>query len=134
MSARKTTGFPRGMVQARRRLDRWRKTRTAGLPIPKSLWAVAVKLARRHGVCPTSRALGLEYNKLKGLSQFVEHTQKASPSAAFVELITPQPAGVSPYRIELEGPRGGRMKIELPIASADLLLGFCRVVWGARAT
>jgi len=133
MSARKTAGFPRGMVQARRRLDRWRKTRTAGVPIPKRLWAVAVKLARRHGVCPTSRALGLEYNKLKELLQSAGHTAKGSPSAAFVELIGTQPAGVSPWRIELEGARGGRMKIELPIASAELVLGLCRVVVSGAA-
>ncbi len=134
MSARKTTGLPGRMVQARRRLDRWRKTRTVGLPIPKSLWAVAVKLARRHGVCPTARALGLEYNKLKGLCESApHHTRQALPSAAFVELIAPQPAGVSPCRIELEGARGGRMKIELPMASAELVLGLCRVVVSGAA-
>ncbi len=97
----------------------WRETRTVGMPLPEKLWAAAEKLAQRHGVYPTARALGLEYNKLKRLSQSGGETQKA-----------PQPAGVSECRIELEGPRGGRMRIELSSASAEVVVGLCRVVWG----
>ncbi len=131
MSARNKTGFPVGMEQARRRLERWRETSTPGLALPERLWAVAVKLARRHGVYRTARALGLEYNKLKRLSQSAGHTQTASASPAFVELSVPRSAGESACRIELAGPRGGSMKIELSAtASAELVVGLCRVVWG----
>jgi len=134
MSARTTPVVSIGMEQTRRRLERWRETRTAGMPLPEKLWAAAAKLAQRHGVYPTARALGLEYNKLKRLSQSAGHTQKALPSPAFVELIAPQPAGGSECRIELEGPHGGRLKIELPaVASADWVVGLCRVVWGEAA-
>lgn len=101
--------------------------------MPEKLWAAAAKLARRHGVYPTARALNLEYNKLKRLSQSAGHRQKALPSPGFVELIAAQPAGVSPCRIELEGARGRKMKIELPGASAPLLVGLCRLVWGGAA-
>ena len=128
----KTAGVPIGMEQTRRRLEHWRATRAAGLPMPEKLWAAAAKLAQRHGVYPTARALGLEYNKLKRLSQSAG--PMAPPSPAFVQLIAPQPAGVSECRIEMEGPRGGRVKIELPaMASADLIVGLCRVVWGDAA-
>jgi len=130
MSARKTPVVSVGMEQTHRRLERWRETRTAGLPIPEKLWAAAAKLAQRHGVYPTARALGLEYNKLKRLSETGGETQRARPAPAFVELMAPQPAGVSECRIELEGPRGGRMRIELPMASAEVVVGLCRVVWG----
>jgi hypothetical protein len=134
MSTRKTPVVPVGMRQTRRRLERWRVTRRAGMPLPEKLWAAAAKLAQRHGVYPTARALGLEYNKLKRLSQSADLTQKALPSPAFVELIAPQPAGGSECRIEMEGPGGGRLKIELPaMASADLVVGLCRVVWGDAA-
>ena len=82
----------------------------------------------------TARALGLEYNKLKRLAQSTEPTRTALPSPAFVELIAPRPAGGSGCRIEMEGPEGGRLKIELPaMASADLVVGLCRVVWGDAA-
>jgi len=133
MSARKTIASPVGMEQARRRLARWRETRKVGSPMPESLWAVAVRLTRQHGVYRTARALGLEYNKLKRLAQSAGDTRKALPSPAFMELIAPQPTGVSECWIELEGPRGGRMKIELPIASAELVVGLCRVVWSGAA-
>lgn len=133
MTARKTRVVSMGMEQARRRLARWRETRTPGAPIPDSLWADAVRLTRRHGVHRTARVLGLEYNKLNRLSQATGHPQKAPPSPAFMELITAQPADVRACRIELEGPHGGTMKIELPIASAELVVGLCRVVWGGAA-
>lgn len=134
MSASKTPVVPIGMEQTRRRVERWRETRAIGSPMPEKLWAAAAKLAQRHGVYPTARALGLEYNKLKRLSQATDPTQKALPSPAFVELMAPQPAGVSECRIEMEGPRGGRLKIELPaMASTDLVVGLCRVVWGEAA-
>jgi hypothetical protein len=50
-----------------------------------------------------------------------------------VELIAAQPAGGSPCRIEMEGPGGGRMTIELPLASAELVVSLCRVVWNGAA-
>lgn len=134
MSARTTPIVSKGTEQTRRRLERWRETRTAGTPMPEKLWAAAAKLAQRHGVYPTARALGLEYNKLKRLSRSAGRPQKALPSPAFVELIAAQPAVVSECRIELEGPRGGRLKIELPaVASADWVVSVCRVVWGEAA-
>jgi len=129
MSARRTAVFPAGMEPVRQRLDRWRERRTPGSAMPESLWAMAVKVARRHGVYPTARALGLEYNKLKRLSQSADHTQGAGSSPTFVELIAPPPSGVSQCRIELEAVRGARMKIELPSASAELIVGVCRVLW-----
>jgi hypothetical protein len=121
------------MEQTRRRLERWREARTAGVRLPEELWAAAIKLARRHGVYPTARALGLEYNKLKRLAQSTGQPQKGLPAPTFVELIAAQPAGGSPCRIEMEGPGGGRMTIELPLASAELVVSLCRVVWNGAA-
>lgn len=135
MSARTTPIVSNGMERTRRRLERWRETRVASMPMPEKLWATAAKLAQRHGVYPTARALGLEYNKLKRLSHSAHPTQKALPAPGFVELIAPQPAaGVWQCRIELEGPRGGRLKFEFPAgASADWVVSVCRGVWGEAA-
>ena len=58
---------PINMQKVYRRLERWRNAHTGRLPIPKRLWAAAVKLAREHGVCPTAKVLRLEYGKLKRL-------------------------------------------------------------------
>lgn len=133
MNARTTPIVANDMEQTRRRLERWRETRTGGVRLPEELWAAAIKLARRHGVYLTARALGLEYNKLKRLSQSTGEPQKELPTPTFVELIAAQPAAGSQCRIEMEGPRGGRMRIELPLASADLVVSLCRVVWSGAA-
>ena len=94
MSARTTPIVSVGMERTRRRMERWRERRTVSMPMQEKLWAAAAKLAQRHGVYPTARALGLEYNKLKRLSQSVDPTHQALASPGFVELIAPQPAGV----------------------------------------
>ena len=133
MSTRATPIVGNRMEQTRRRLERWRETRTAGTPMPEKLWAAAARLTQRHGVYPTARALGLEYNKLKRLSESAGQPPKAQPSPTFVELIAAPPAGDSECRIEVEGPRGGKMKIELPMASADLVVSLCRLVWSGAA-
>ena len=133
MSARTTPMVANGMERARRRLERWRETRTAGMPMPEKLWVAAAKLAQRHGVYPTARALGLEYNKLKRLVQATDQPQQGLPTPAFVELIAALPPGVAECRIEVEGPRGGRMKIELPMANAELVVSLCRVVCSGAA-
>ena len=133
MSARTTAIVADGMEQTRRRLEGWRQTRTAGMRMPEKLWVAAAKLARRQGVYRTARALGLEYNKLKRLSQSTGAPQQGLATPTFVELMAAQPASGSQCRIEMEGPRGGRMKIELPLASAELVVGLCRVVWNGAA-
>jgi len=121
------------MEQTRRRLERWRKARTAGRPMPEKLWAAAIRLARRHGAYPTARALGLEYNKLKRLSQSTGQPQQGLAAPTFVELIAAPAVGGSECRIEMEGPGGGRMRIALPLASAEVLVSLCRMAWSGAA-
>ena len=90
--------------RVRRRLDEWRHTRAhPRSPIPKTVWARAVRLARRHGLAPTARVLRVDYTSLK---RHVEATQAAArPQPAFVEL-PPAPAReAGAYGIALTGPR-----------------------------
>jgi hypothetical protein len=101
--------------------------------MPKELWTAAVKVARRHGVYATARALGLEYNKLKRLAQSTGEPQTGRPTPTFVELIAAPPVAGAHCRIEMEGPSGGRMRIELPQASAEVVVSLCRVVWSGAA-
>jgi hypothetical protein len=122
-----------GMERARRRVERWRETRAAGMSMPENLWAIAAQLARRHGIYPTARVLGLEYNKLKRLSQQSNEAPKSPlslPPPTFVELMAPAAEAVC--RIELEGRAGSKLKIELPASSsAVLVMELCRVVCGS---
>ena len=51
-----------GLEQTRRRITRWRGTRThRGAPMPAVLWAAAIALARQHGLYTTARALRVDY-------------------------------------------------------------------------
>jgi hypothetical protein len=63
-----TKTSPREILRLRERLDEWRKGTGGGVALPEKLWASAGRLAQRHGVYTTARALGLGYNKLKRAS------------------------------------------------------------------
>src|SRR5207247_6741011 len=101
MSLLKTPVVPVKMEQARQQLDRWRSTRTHRSPIPEPLWAVAVQLARQHGIFATARALRLDYTRLKARVESAHRTsvvsskrsqrafRRAAPPA-FVELMAPR--------------------------------------------
>jgi hypothetical protein len=59
-----TTEQPRDLARMRQRLDDWRKVNARTVAFPAKLWTSAGRLAQRHGIYATARALGLEYNKL----------------------------------------------------------------------
>lgn len=125
MPALHTAAVPVEVERVRRRIERWRQARVPGAPIPPALWAAAAKAAQRHGVARTTRALGLDYKKLKSRVQ----AAAAVAPARFVELAPPTPP--APCRIEIEGPAGGRIKIELPAAAgAQLAIALCQSVGG----
>jgi hypothetical protein len=121
------TDVPVTMRKVYWRLERWRSQRTGRDPIPESLWAAAVKLAREHGVFRTSQVLHLEYGKLKRLLEASGSvTPPTAPRTAFLELMAP--AGLSECVIELAGPRG-KMRIQWKGTTAPDLAGLSRVLW-----
>ena len=128
MSASEPLEIPVGMRRICRRFERWRKGHQARLPIPEALWAEAAKAAREHGVFRASKALRLEYGKLKRMAG-------ASPSkelptiapATFLELMPPG-VDVAECLIELEGPRG-KMRVQWKGATAPDLAELSRVLW-----
>jgi hypothetical protein len=57
---------PLALERIRQRLERWRRTRAhPRAPIPESIWADAVALARQQGPYQTARALPIHYGALK---------------------------------------------------------------------
>ena len=77
---------PLRMERVRRRLERWRRTRAhPRSPIPKTLWAGAVAMARQHGLYQTARALGLDYGALKQHLEAADERRRTRPTPAFVE-------------------------------------------------
>jgi len=151
MRRTKTTyQHPARLEGTRRRFERWRATREGRACIPERLWALAVKAARRYGVSQASRVLRLDYYSLKkrveatGWSgEVVEggsgHAPERAPGAGFIELATPASAGIPPSIVpecclELEDPRGVKMRIHLKGASAPDLAALSRSFWISAAT
>ena len=119
-----------GLQQTRRRIARWRDTRThRGAPMPATLWAAAVALARQHGLYTTARTLRIDYGSLK--KRLHTAGRGRVPSPAFVELPTPaRPTGLGPCVIDLEASRGRRLRIEVTgVTMADLVM-LTQVAWG----
>jgi len=125
---------PSELPAVRRALAQWRQTRRLGARIPASLWASAVAVARREGVYRTARALHLEGRKLKQLVTGAEPTPRGTAVApTFVEVFTPPAAGVSACTIEMEAPRGGRLRVQMQGGRLPDLVALSRVVWGRQA-
>jgi len=119
-----------GLQQTRRRIARWRDTRThRGAPMPAPLWAVAVALARQHGLYTTARTLRIDYGSLK--KRLDTRPARRVPSPAFVELPTAAcPTGLGPCVIDLAASRGRRLRIEVTgVTMADLVM-LTQVAWG----
>ncbi len=117
------------LKQTRRRIARWRETRThRGAPMPAALWTAAIALARRHGLSTTARALRLDYGSLKRRRDGAGAGRVPSP--AFVELPTAPPPGLGPCVIDLEAPRGGRMRIEVTGVTVADLVTLTQGAWG----
>lgn len=70
-----------------RQLAEWRQAQSGRPRLPSDLWAAAAAQARRHGLSPVARTLGLSYPKLR---QWMSRKGPESPAApapgAFVEV------------------------------------------------
>lgn len=117
-----------GLEKTRRRITRWRETRThRGAPMPAALWAAAITLARQHGRYTTARALRIDYGALK--KRLDAAGAGRVPSPTFVELSAARPTGLGPCVIDLEAPRGRRMRIEVSGVTVADLVTLTQVAW-----
>jgi len=75
------------------------------------VWAGAVALAQRHGLCPVARALGLDYGVLKTkVARAGGQPKLIQP--AFLELPASRVTGTG-TTIEITAADGARMRIQL---------------------
>jgi hypothetical protein len=58
-------GEPAGYARLGRRIETWRRTRPKPRAMPEDLWEAAARLAEKHGINPTAKALRLQYYALK---------------------------------------------------------------------
>jgi hypothetical protein len=124
-------GIPADIQELSRQIEQWRSTRPHRMPMPEPLWTVAAKLARQYGVARVARFLRLDYYSLKERLQ-PERQQISLPgSPTFIELphrtATPAPE----CSIELEHPRGSKMRIHVKGALPDLA-ALTHAFWGMK--
>jgi hypothetical protein len=115
-----------------RQFEQWRRARQPGDRIPDRLWAAAVAVARIHGVYRTARILHLEGQPLKHRVTRASPGSDASTAPAFVELLAPPSPAGSECTVEVEGPRGGRLRVQFRSAPMVDLVALSRVVWSAE--
>ena len=150
MRSRKTRAIPARLEAGRRRFEQWRRTRKGHSRIPEPLWTSAAKLAGAYGLCRTARTLRLDYNALKKrINSADRHAWPGQKTArqkttqqktagqeaamAFVELAPPERACLPECIVELEHPRGAKMRIHLKGAEAPDLAALSRSFWGIDA-
>ena len=122
--------FPKDLAQARSGFEAWRQGRQGGRRIPQSLWALAVRLVRQHGISRTATALGLDYYSLK---KRVEAAAQEPPSRspAFVELPTPVVVGKQAL-FELDNGAGATRRVQLLGYDAADVEALARRFWDAQ--
>ena len=131
--------------EARRQLERWRRTRKRGTRIPAPLWAAAVEAAREHGVSRAASALRLDYY---GLKERLESPPLESPPLESLPLESaPEPSGheaangggfleiplfasAAPECVfELEDGHGSRLRVAVKGAALAEMEALARALW-----
>jgi len=130
MAARQRGELPKDLAQGRSQFQTWRASRKRGHRIPQTLWTLAIRLVKTHGVSRTASALGLDYYRLKKQAEKTA-VQPQSSSPAFVELPSPIIGGKQGV-FDLENGVGGRMRVQLMGYDAADVVALLRNFWNAE--
>jgi hypothetical protein len=113
------TAIPRDLLELSQRLEQWRNEQPPRSRLPESIWVAAVKMAQRHGLHRTTKALRLDYAGLK--KRMPASARSVCPvPPAFLELLAPVPVAVEPAEcvVEWESARG-RMRVAMKGVTPD---------------
>ena len=108
------------LKQVRDELTAWRAMPGKGQKIPEPVWRNAVHAAKRHGLNPVSKALGLDYSCLKRRvdERGKSRNRRLGLMPAFVE-VSPEPQSDDrACVVELEKCNGTRLRICAKAATA----------------
>ena len=111
--------LPPDLVRGQRRFQAWREQRKPGDPIPQALWAIAIRLAKAHGVSRTAAVLHLDYYRLKRRAGAAPASEPTPSGPAFVEL-TPPALVAKQCQFELDNGSGATMRVQLVGYDADI--------------
>jgi hypothetical protein len=102
------------------------------------LWAAAAKLARRDGIEATAQALDVDRpSPQKWTNRFEPAAKPRKPkrqrqarrepaAAAFVELLAGTTGAAASCLVEVESPRGAKLRLELKAIPTSALAGLIR--------
>ena len=137
--AQETARYRDDVEQVRRRWAEWRSTHAVRSRLPEELWAAAVELVQRDGIDATARVLDVDKPSLRkwagrlnpgppqptrGKSQLKE---RANALPAFVELLASGSGTGTSCLVEVESPRGAKLRLELKGIQASELAELIRV-------
>lgn len=126
--------IPTEMQELSRNIEQWRSTRPRRMPMPEPLWTLAASLGRQYGVARVARFLRLDYYSLKERiqppDQHEPNTSESGPT--FIELPHMPAVPVSECNIELEHPRGSKMRIQVKGAVLPDVSALTRAFWGMK--
>jgi hypothetical protein len=118
------------LTELQRRFWVWRGRRPQRRRIPEELWQAAVHAARQHGLWKAARHLRVDYYSLKQRLTRASAPAVSTESVEFVEIpqkvLSSGPACV----VELQDPRGLRLRVELRDPSGAEALA--RALWSQR--
>lgn len=118
------------LEHARRRIARWRETRThRGAPMPTALWAAAVAIAQRDGLYQTARGLGVDYGSLKRRLNASSGAAAKIASPAFIEVGAARPTDLGACVIEVTGRDGRQLRVEVSGLPVSDLVVLTQGVW-----
>jgi hypothetical protein len=108
--------IPSELMELSQRLDQWRKDQPPRARLPESIWAAAADMAQRHGLHRTTKALRLDYTRLK--KRITAPAKPRSTAPSFVELLGPASGGSVECVVEWESVRG-RMRVAMKGVTPD---------------
>jgi hypothetical protein len=131
MGAIQREKLPKDLVQVRSQFEAWRKQRKAGGRIPRSLWALAVRLVSTHGISRTAAVLGVDYSRLKKQTEAAASQLQPSGRPTFVELPSPVVVGKQ-CLFELVNRAGASMRVQLMGYDTADVETLARSFWNAK--
>ena len=81
--SREKTAVPEDLLQLSQRLEQWRSANPPRTRLPEPIWEAAVEMAQRYGLHGASKALRMDYTRLK--KRLSPAAQPTPPVPAFLE-------------------------------------------------
>jgi len=132
MGAKNRQELARDLARGQARFRAWRAERKLGEHIPRQLWALAVRMARLHGLNRTSLAFGLDRRYLqRRIAATDVSAQAPTNSPVFVELPRANLARKECH-LKLDNGTGAIMRVQLIDYDAGDLEVLSRGFWNAQ--